>query len=299
MLRQNLSVTVVTCVMAALVCLSSSLLTQAYAAGPEDQLAGSVKIALGKSFNTDWSGLEKLPGIKWAPLPPTSLQNCLPDGGCFTRQGTATFGDRNLMVIASGARSFVTNLYFRGKDAPMGEEVVLGALKRAGLMAELARCPVKGSAGGTNWYRLKSASTNPGRVLGAVIVQRQAVRGFSIDAGRRLAAIAAQATGDVFGTMFGRSGSAQAGVDVESAGNGGAIGDRVFSIGDERCRGLGSDLEDAAQFEMVFDCSAKEPGDVQVRSEPVQHERQHGAGAAPVQPDCKRHAGAAADGVPG
>lgn len=148
--------------MAALVCLSSSLLTQAYAAGPEDQLAGSVKIALGKSFNTDWSGLEKLTGTKWAPLPPTSLQNCLPDGGCFTRQGTATFGDRNLMVIASGARSFVTNLYFRGKDAPMGEEVVLGALKRAGLMAELARCPVKGSAGGTNWYRLKSASTNPG-----------------------------------------------------------------------------------------------------------------------------------------
>ena len=138
-----------------------------------------------------------------------------------------------------------------------------------------------------------------GGVLGAVLVQRQAVRGISTDAGRGLAATAAQATGHVFGTMFGRGGSAQAGVDVEPAGNGGAIGDRVFSIGDERCRGLGSDLEDAAQFEMVFDCSAKEPGDVQVRSEPVQHERQHGAGAAPVQRDCKRHAGAAADGVSG
>jgi len=147
----------------AAICFAIALaVSPAYGAGPEDQLAGSVKIALGKSFNTDWSGVEKLPGIKWAPLPPKSLQNCLPDGGCFMRQGTVMFGERNLMVIASGARSFVTNLYFRGKDAPMGEDAMLAALKRAGLTAELARCPVKGSAGGTNWYRLKSASTNPG-----------------------------------------------------------------------------------------------------------------------------------------
>jgi len=131
------------------------------AAGPEDQLVGAVRVALGKSFNTDWSGIEALPGIKWAPLPPVSLENCLPDGGCFTRQGVATFGDRSLLVIASGARTMVTNLYFRGNARPMGEAVVLDALKQAGLAPELARCPVKGTIGGTNWYRLRSASTNP------------------------------------------------------------------------------------------------------------------------------------------
>ena len=52
----------------------------AHAAGPEEQLIEAVKVALGKNFNTDWSGLDALPGIKWAPLPPTSLQNCLPEG---------------------------------------------------------------------------------------------------------------------------------------------------------------------------------------------------------------------------
>lgn len=149
-------------IFAAAIFMANFLATAAGAAGPEDQLVGTVKIALGKTFNTDWSGLETLPGIKWAPLPPASLQNCLPDGGCFTRQGKATFGDRSLIVIASGARTFVTNIYFRGNAAPMGETVVLDALKRGGLAPELARCPVKGTIGGTNWYRLQSASTNPG-----------------------------------------------------------------------------------------------------------------------------------------
>jgi hypothetical protein len=142
---------------------SLCLLSAAYAAGnPEDELAGTIKIALGKSYNTDWSGLDKLPGIKWAPLPPTSLNNCLPDGGCFTRQGVATIGGRNLVVLATGARTIVMNLYFRNRTAAIGEAAILAALKRAGLSAELARCPVSGSTGGTNWYRLKSAATNPG-----------------------------------------------------------------------------------------------------------------------------------------
>ena len=51
----------------------------AHAAAPEEQLIEAVKVVLGKNFNTDWSGLDALPGIKWAPLPQTSLQNCLPD----------------------------------------------------------------------------------------------------------------------------------------------------------------------------------------------------------------------------
>ena len=51
-------------------CLGSS----GHADGPEEQLIEAVQVALGKNFITDWSGLDALPGIKWAPLPPTSLQ---------------------------------------------------------------------------------------------------------------------------------------------------------------------------------------------------------------------------------
>ncbi|HEX3320069.1 MAG TPA: hypothetical protein VHR84_05170 [Terriglobales bacterium] len=158
----------------------------AFSAGPEDQLAGAVKVALGKSFDNDWSGLDKIPGIKWAPLPPTSLTNCLPDGGCFTRQGTATFEDRTLLVIASGARSIVTNLYFRGKGAPIGADTVLAALKRAGFSQELARCPVKGTPGGTNWYRLKSASTMPGVFAIQSSCNGQPCEGFQLTLGEDL-----------------------------------------------------------------------------------------------------------------
>jgi hypothetical protein len=134
----------------------------ARAAGPEEQFVEAVKVALGKNFNTDWSGLDALSGIKWVPLPPTSLQNCLPDGGCFARQGAAKFGDHSLTVIASGARTFVTNIYFRSTARAMGETNVLDALKQAGFASELARCPVQGTIGGTNWYRLQSAGANPG-----------------------------------------------------------------------------------------------------------------------------------------
>lgn len=49
----------------------------AHAAAPEEQLIEAVKVALGKNFNTDWSGLDALPGIKWAPLPPTSLRSAV------------------------------------------------------------------------------------------------------------------------------------------------------------------------------------------------------------------------------
>jgi hypothetical protein len=124
MIRKSFSSLAVT------VFMSFYLASAAHATAPEDQLVGAVKVALGKSFSTDWSGLDALPEIKWAPLPPVSLQNCLPDGGCFTRQGVAAFGDRSLMVIASGARTVVTNIYFRGNARPMGETVVLDALKQ-------------------------------------------------------------------------------------------------------------------------------------------------------------------------
>ena len=142
---------------------SLCLLGTAFAAvGPGDELAGTIKIALGRSFDTDWGGLETLRGIKWTPLPPKMLQNCLPDGGCFTRQGSMMIDGRNLVVLATGARTIVSNIYFRNAGAPIGEAAIVEALKRTGISAELARCPVTGGTGGTNWYRLKSAGTNPG-----------------------------------------------------------------------------------------------------------------------------------------
>ena len=134
-----------------------------FAAGkPEDELAGSVKTFLGKSFVNEWSGIETVRKITWAPLPPHALTNCLPDGGCFTRQGAALFGDRKLAVFATGAREIVSNIYLRNQSAPLGEAAVLAALKEAGLSSQLARCPMQEGVGGTNWYKLTGAAANPG-----------------------------------------------------------------------------------------------------------------------------------------
>lgn len=104
--------------------------------------------------STSWDALDSLPGIKWAPLPPTSLKNCLPDGGCFARQGTVTLDGRNIGVVATGARTIVMNVYFRNGGTPYGADAIVAALPEAGITATLARCPLKGTAGRTSWYRL-------------------------------------------------------------------------------------------------------------------------------------------------
>src|SRR5690348_8225170 len=89
------------------------VLSTASAVNPEDVVAGIAKIVLGKSFNTDWDGLDQLSGIKWAPLPPKTLEHCLPDSGCFLRKGTMMLGGANVIVIATGARTIVSNIYLR------------------------------------------------------------------------------------------------------------------------------------------------------------------------------------------
>ena len=142
---------------------SASLLFPAHIAHSqsEGQLALTVKLILSKSFTPDWQGIEKLPGITWAPLPPTMLTTCLPDGGCFTRQGTLVLGDRKFLVLASGARTMVSHIYFRNATAPIGEAAVVAALKKDGFFTELVRCPVSNTIGGTNWYRLKAHPPSP------------------------------------------------------------------------------------------------------------------------------------------
>jgi hypothetical protein len=133
----------------------------ARAVQPEGQLAQTVKQILSKTFTPDWQGIEKLSGIQWAPLPPTMLTNCLPDGGCFTRQGTLVLGDRKFLVLASGARTIVSHIYFRNATAPISEPAVVAALKQSRFAIELVRCPVSNTIGGTNWYRLKAPSAEP------------------------------------------------------------------------------------------------------------------------------------------
>jgi hypothetical protein len=153
---------------------------------PEEEFAGIVKAYLGVSASTDWAGLEKLPGIKWVPLPPRSLEHCLPDGGCYTRQGMAAIGGRNLAVVATGARTIAANLYLRNAAAPLGEEAVLAAVKQAGLITELARCPVAGGAGSTNWYRVKGVKLSPGFLSIQVVRGARPSEGFTVSRSEEL-----------------------------------------------------------------------------------------------------------------
>ncbi len=159
----------------------------AQAAGTADaKIASIVKTFLASNYDTDWSGLEKLPGIKWAPLPPTMLQNCLPDGGCFTRQGSLAIGVTNLAVLATGARTIVSHVYLRNSGAPIGEAPVVAAVRQAGFSTALARCPVPGGIGGTNWYRLQGPGEQPGFVAVQTSCNGKACEGFTLTMGDEL-----------------------------------------------------------------------------------------------------------------
>ena len=155
-------------------------------AEPADDLAGVVAALLAKNFVGDWRAIEKLRSVRWAPLPPKALENCLPDGGCFTRDGQAEIGGRRLNVVVSGARTMTGNTYLRNTGAPFGETAVLEALRRAGFRAEIARCPVPGSAGSMNWYRLAGARSNPGYLSVQTACNGRPCEGFVIHPGDEL-----------------------------------------------------------------------------------------------------------------
>jgi hypothetical protein len=156
------------------------------AAKPEEEFAGLVEAFLSKSFVNDWAGVEKLPGIKWAALPPAELKNCLPEGGCYTRQGTASIGGRNMLVIATGARSIVSHLFVRNPAAPLGEAMVVAALKKSGLTTELARCPLRAGVGGTNWYSVKGAKVETGHLTVQSSCNGKACEGFVLSRSDKL-----------------------------------------------------------------------------------------------------------------
>ncbi len=165
--------------------------SQASAQAPtgDAQFAALIRTWLAMGQPADWNGLEGLPGTRWAPLPPTSLQNCLPDGGCFARQGSATIGGRTVAMVASGARTMVMNLYFRNGAAPLGEAAVVAALAQAGFTTELVRCPVRGGAGSTNWYRLRSANLAAAHLAIQVTRGATPTEGFIISSGEDLPAL--------------------------------------------------------------------------------------------------------------
>ncbi|HTL04886.1 MAG TPA: hypothetical protein VL241_04010 [Gemmatimonadales bacterium] len=172
------------CLAAAAALLAAPLAAQA--PKPEAAFAGLIKSYLGMGLPAGWDALEKLPGTKWAALPPQSLTNCLPDGGCFTRQGQLALAGRPVTLIATGARTMVLNLYFRNSAAPLGEAAVLAALQDAGLTAELARCPAKPGAVGTSWYRLKGAKLSNGFLSIQPPVQSRPTEGFVLSYGDEL-----------------------------------------------------------------------------------------------------------------
>ena len=156
---------------------------------PEDEFAGLVKAYLGMSQPPDWKAIEQLPGIKWAPLPPTSLKNCLPNGDCFARQGNATVGDRAMTVVATGARTMVFHLMIRNTSAPLGEPTIVAALKAAGLTADLVRCPIKAGSGGTDWYRLTGAGASSGHLSIQPAAPGRAGEGYVLSSGDELPAL--------------------------------------------------------------------------------------------------------------
>lgn len=139
--------------------------------------------------STEWQALDAFPAFRWAPLPPTSLTNCLANGDCFARQGRATIDGRAVTVMATGARTIVSTLLLRMQGAPMGEGGVMASLTAAGITAELARCPVRGAAGGTSWYRLKGSGMGAGFLALQPATQQRPNEGITITRGEALPAL--------------------------------------------------------------------------------------------------------------
>lgn len=152
----------------------------------EQDLALVVRTYLGMGLPIDWSGLDKLPQTRWAALPPTSLENCLPDGGCYTRTGTASLGGRPVTLMATGARTMVLNIYFRNPGTAIGEAAAVEALTKGGITTELARCPIKGGRGSTNWYHLKGEKLSAGFLAVQTVRGERPSKGFTLSYGDEL-----------------------------------------------------------------------------------------------------------------
>lgn len=159
--------------------------TSVYGAEPERDFASIVKAFYAKSSHTDWRGLETLPGIQWAPLPPTMLENCLEDGGCFTRRGEVRISGRSFTAMATGARTIVTNLYLSSPGSNRALEI-LKAIRSLGLSAGVVRCPVLEPACGANWYRLTGPGIRTGILSIRAVCEGQSCESYVLSQGDEL-----------------------------------------------------------------------------------------------------------------
>jgi hypothetical protein len=175
--------------------LSAALLTAFQSGpGPETRLAQLVKDWLSASADTEWGSLDSLPGFTWKALPPHDHAGCLPDGSCYSRQGTLRIGGRSLTAVATGSRTMVFNLYLRNPAAALGERSLLASLHGAGFSTELGRCPVPGGAGGTNWYRIKGDGLAPGSLSIQTSCAGKPCEAFVIARGEKLLPLAPNQT---------------------------------------------------------------------------------------------------------
>jgi hypothetical protein len=127
----------------------------ASAQAPEDTFARTVMALISLR---DWREIEKVKPIHWDPLPPAMHDDALLDGNYFSRNGVIDASGRRVSVMATGARTFVTNFYFRNQGTPLGETALLAAFERAGYTLELVRCPIEAvSTASSKWWRLSAA----------------------------------------------------------------------------------------------------------------------------------------------
>lgn len=170
--------------------LAFSFTPNAFAADPaEVELAKLIAAFYAQPEAADWQSVEALPGVRWAPLPPSELPNCLGDAGCYARPGGTAMAGRNLAVVATGARTFVINLFVRNPGAPFGEAATVAALSAAGFSTNLARCPAANSRGGTNWYRMERSGSTSGFLSVQTLCNGRACEGFTLSHGDRLPAL--------------------------------------------------------------------------------------------------------------
>jgi hypothetical protein len=110
----------------------------------------------------DWQQIEAATQIRWQALPPNMLDDALPDGAYFTRRGLANLGGQPFGVVATGARTMVMNVYFRNVGtSPVGAAAVASALRRQGYTLQAVRCPLKGVAACTQWWRITGRDRRP------------------------------------------------------------------------------------------------------------------------------------------
>lgn len=109
----------------------------------------------------DWLFIERAPGVKWAPLPPDSLDKPLSDGHYFRRNGTIALGAAPMKIMAAGARTMIFNHYFKNEGQALGEAQVVAALRASGLTVTTARCGTNPALRAPTWYRLSGGGKRP------------------------------------------------------------------------------------------------------------------------------------------